>query len=528
MRTTRTLAVCLLSLVILVAAVGPALAGSVVIWQAPFSGRFKGTQGLNVGQQAFVPLEQSDVIMQGNYLVARNGAGIQRVSGSFGEVLAAPDGAYTGQAELKLDGVYVVRSASGLLAKVCLCGVYFLDLGTGLPSEWAATVQVSLAPAAPSTSPAPSTPPAPAGSGAAPGAVQATVANGAVKLTWAPPEKAPAGGYYVYRGTTAGFKPETPMTDFPVLDTAFTDTGVTAGQTYYYVVEAVGGGRSAEVAVTVQAPAPRERVIVFQLDSNTVLVDGEARSIDVPAQLVGSRTMIPLRFFGEALGATIAFDAQEQKITYKLGERELVLWVGKTDALLNGAAKTLDVPPTIVRGRTLIPLRFASENLGARVQFDAVTRKATVTYSGVSAAPAPAPPAPPASPQPIPAPPAPEPPAPTPPASGDGSSFVGLYGKIRVPGAAYTVETLYSTTLYTSAGALTTGALAINADGTYAWNSSWDGRLITGQWVVAGENIKLLHAQEGKDWTVMKSNRSTGGDIVIWDGFTWYIADRAQ
>jgi dipeptidyl aminopeptidase/acylaminoacyl peptidase len=101
--------------------------------------------------------------------------------------------------------------------------------------------------------------------------------------------------------------------------------------------------------------------------------------------------MVPLRFLGVALGATLVWDAAERKVTYTLGDRTLVLWVDKTVAYLNGKPLQLDVPPTIVSSRTLLPLRFVSEQLGADVTFDGATRTATVVYPKGDAAPAPTP-----------------------------------------------------------------------------------------------------------------------------------------
>lgn len=221
-----------------------------------------------------------------------------------------------------------------------------------------------------------------------------SVTGGKVTLIWDVPNPAPTGGYYVYRDTTSGFTPGTPLSDFPVLDNSFTDDKATAGGTYYYVVQAVGGGWSGELKVVVAdtAPSPNPQppgggvshVVRFTLDSQQVEVDGQGKTIDVAPTLIGGRAMVPLRFLAESLGAQINFDPTDRKITYQLGSVQLTLWVDRTDAIVNGQSKTLDVPPTIVGGRALVPLRFVSENLGAQVQFDAATRTATVNYSGGS------------------------------------------------------------------------------------------------------------------------------------------------
>lgn len=63
--------------------------------------------------------------------------------------------------------------------------------------------------------------------------------------------------------------------------------------------------------------------------------------------------------------------AEEESIT-------LELWVDKQEAVVNGKPVKLDVPPTVVKGRTLVPLRFISEALGAKVEYESKARKITV------------------------------------------------------------------------------------------------------------------------------------------------------
>ncbi|MCE5223763.1 hypothetical protein LLG10_06190 [bacterium] len=69
--------------------------------------------------------------------------------------------------------------------------------------------------------------------------------------------------------------------------------------------------------------------------------------------------------------------AEEESIT-------LELWVDNQEALVNGKQVKLDVPPTIVKGRTLVPLRFISEALGAKVDYEAKTRKITVVMENLA------------------------------------------------------------------------------------------------------------------------------------------------
>jgi TolA-binding protein len=68
--------------------------------------------------------------------------------------------------------------------------------------------------------------------------------------------------------------------------------------------------------------------------------------------------------------------AEEESIT-------LELWVDKQQAVVNGKQVTLDVPPTVVKGRTLVPLRFIGEALGAKVDYEAKARKITVVMENL-------------------------------------------------------------------------------------------------------------------------------------------------
>jgi hypothetical protein len=112
------------------------------------------------------------------------------------------------------------------------------------------------------------------------------------------------------------------------------------------------------------------------------------------------------------------------------------------------------------------------------------------------------------------------------------ADLFGLY-QYWVPGASYTTPdyTNNQLVIHTSAGTgVLPGGIKINIDGTYVWNSSWDGKIIKGNWRATGDGgypIELLNAQEGKNWKIGK----TTGDpstITIWDGSTWYNGEKIK
>jgi len=110
-----------------------------------------------------------------------------------------------------------------------------------------------------------------------------------------------------------------------------------------------------------------------------VLLDGELLAFDVPPQVMGSRTMVPMRAIFEALGATISWDAATQTATGIKGDTEIKLSIGSTSPTVNGEVVSIDQPGVIVDGRTLVPLRFIGESLGVNVSWEDSSRTVIIT-----------------------------------------------------------------------------------------------------------------------------------------------------
>ena len=99
--------------------------------------------------------------------------------------------------------------------------------------------------------------------------------------------------------------------------------------------------------------------IVFTIDSKQVIKNGTILpEIDVPAMIINGRTMIPFRYFIEtALGGVANFDATTYTITATVRGHVIVMTIDELDITVDGEAVTLPQAPTIVDGRTLVPLR---------------------------------------------------------------------------------------------------------------------------------------------------------------------------
>jgi len=130
-----------------------------------------------------------------------------------------------------------------------------------------------------------------------------------------------------------------------------------------------------------------EIVIVLRVGQTIFTVNGTPNTLDSPPVIKNNRTLLPIRPIVEALGGTVGWDGNERKVTVTLGSTTIELWIGKNIARVNGASKPIDstnskVVPEIINGRTMLPLRFVTENLGCQLQWDPNTQTITITYQG--------------------------------------------------------------------------------------------------------------------------------------------------
>ena len=93
-----------------------------------------------------------------------------------------------------------------------------------------------------------------------------------------------------------------------------------------------------------------------------------------------ARALVPLRFIGEALGAAVEWNGETQQITYVTEDRSIVLTLEKKTAALNGEPGEMDAAPMSVNGRTLVPVRFVGQWLGAAVTWDESARCVEIKY----------------------------------------------------------------------------------------------------------------------------------------------------
>ena len=113
---------------------------------------------------------------------------------------------------------------------------------------------------------------------------------------------------------------------------------------------------------------------MLTIGEKEALVRGVKAENDVPPVIRNSRTMLPARFVGEGLGATVEWNGEKREVTVRKGDIVIRIYIDSDKAYVNNKEEKLDSPAFIENDRTYIPLRFIAENFGADVIWDSEER----------------------------------------------------------------------------------------------------------------------------------------------------------
>ncbi|MBV8726646.1 MAG: copper amine oxidase N-terminal domain-containing protein [Candidatus Eremiobacteraeota bacterium] len=121
----------------------------------------------------------------------------------------------------------------------------------------------------------------------------------------------------------------------------------------------------------------------------TIIVNGQTMTFDQPPIERAGRVFVPLRGVFERLGASVVYSNGQINATGN--GRTVSLQIGSTNATVNGQPVTIDVAPFLVGPRTLVPLRFIAQSLGATVNYNDSNRTVTINGGGGGGPPQPPP-----------------------------------------------------------------------------------------------------------------------------------------
>lgn len=112
-----------------------------------------------------------------------------------------------------------------------------------------------------------------------------------------------------------------------------------------------------------------------------IYLDGTVLSTDTSPYIKpqANVTMVPLRVISEGLGAQVGWSQAAKTATIQKDGSTLVLAIGSKTAQVNGSPTALDTSVENIKGRTMVPLRFVSEQLSIGVDWNQQNRTITLT-----------------------------------------------------------------------------------------------------------------------------------------------------
>lgn len=111
--------------------------------------------------------------------------------------------------------------------------------------------------------------------------------------------------------------------------------------------------------------------ISMQIGNNGVVLNNENKILDAAPLISQNRTMVPLRFIAEAFGANVSWAQDTKTVTIVIDGKVLTMRI-------NQELEGFGAAPIISNGRTMVPIRYISEELGANVIWVPSTRTVAI------------------------------------------------------------------------------------------------------------------------------------------------------
>jgi len=127
-----------------------------------------------------------------------------------------------------------------------------------------------------------------------------------------------------------------------------------------------------------ELPEMHRAKVEMALGRETITVDGEEQQLDFAPYAVNGHTLIPIRFFVDALGGEVLWDQATRRASVIRDGHLVEMWVLDGMVTVNGKPAVSPVPPQVKGGRTMLPLRFIAEVLGWDVGWNNETKSITL------------------------------------------------------------------------------------------------------------------------------------------------------
>lgn len=173
---------------------------------------------------------------------------------------------------------------------------------------------------------------------------------------------------------------------YGVFETIGKDDGI--GDDAILVVN-FGNDESAVFRLDILVPdrsTAKEATISMKIGDPMMTVNGESREIDpgrgTAPRIINGRTMVPVATIVEAIGGTVEWNGSDKTVTITRGRGDsfVIFTIDSTFVRVDIFAEEVDVAPTIINGRTYLPVSAMAKFLGGQVSWDSATQEVTLIF----------------------------------------------------------------------------------------------------------------------------------------------------
>ncbi len=112
----------------------------------------------------------------------------------------------------------------------------------------------------------------------------------------------------------------------------------------------------------------------LNIDVDFAVINLNGKYLDFDGVIRGDRTLVPMREIVEGLGGTVEWNGENQTVHAVIDGAEISLKINSDIMAVNARETALDVPAQIINDKTMLPLRAVAEAVGAQVDWDGQIR----------------------------------------------------------------------------------------------------------------------------------------------------------
>ncbi|MBO8158444.1 copper amine oxidase N-terminal domain-containing protein [Thermosyntropha sp.] len=148
-----------------------------------------------------------------------------------------------------------------------------------------------------------------------------------------------------------------------------------------FLFSAISASIACENCKTTELKAPN-KIVIFKIGDSYYYeqnIDTKVKNkvkMDTAPFIKNSRTYVPVRFLGNALGIDdnhIGWNGDTREVILE-GAAKIRLKIGSKVMIVDNRRVVMDVAPIISNARTMLPARWVAENLGFKVDWDNANR----------------------------------------------------------------------------------------------------------------------------------------------------------